>query len=115
SGPATYLAHAIDVATGAEKTAWPVNIAGYADNALHVNAHLLNATTQLQRPGLLLMNGVVYAAFGSMCDVTPFSGWIVGLSTTTHSLTTMWTTIRDDNAGAGIWQAGSGLVSDKSG
>ena len=28
-------------------------------------------TTELQRPGLLLMNGVVYAGFGSDCDFTP--------------------------------------------
>ena len=39
-----------------------------------------NATYQLQRPGLLLMNGVVYAAFGSHCDITPTNGWVIGVS-----------------------------------
>jgi hypothetical protein len=112
TGPVSYIAHAVDVATGAEVAGWPVTIQGYADNATQTAAHHFDARTLLQRPGLLLMNGVVYAAFGSSCDVTPYTGWIVGLSTASHAITTMFTTIRDDNAGSGIWQAGSGLVSD---
>ena len=40
-----------------------------------------NAMTAMQRPGLLLMNGVVYAGFASHCDYTPFVGYVVGVST----------------------------------
>ena len=61
------------------------------------------------------MDGVVYAAFGSMCDGFPWAGWIFGVSTTTHSITARFSTIVDDTSGAGIWQAGSGLVSDRDG
>jgi hypothetical protein len=112
SATSIYVAHAIHVATGAEVAGWPITIQGYADNAPHDNQHSFDAFQQLQRPGLLLMNGVVYAAFGSSCDDLPYNGWIVGLSTTAHSITTMFNTIFDDTSGAGIWQAGSGLVSD---
>jgi hypothetical protein len=115
SGTPEYIAHAVSVATGAEAAGWPIKIQGYADNAPHTSQHLFGAFQQLQRPGLLLMDGVVYAAFGSSCDDLPFNGWIVGLSTTTHSITTMYTTVSDDVSGAGIWQAGSGLVSDRDG
>ena len=118
SGTPEYVAHAVDVGTGAEKAGWPITIGGAADNA---PTHQFSALMQLQRPGLLLMNGVVYAAFGSSCDGLPWAGWIFGISTTTHSITARFTTIGDNDQsnqpvnGAGIWQAGSGLVSDKSG
>ena len=112
SGTPQYVAHAVDVGTGAEKTGWPITISGAAANA---PTHHFNPLMQLQRPGLLLMNGVVYAAFGSSCDGFPWAGWIVGISTTTHAITTLYTTIRDNVSGAGIWQAGSGLVSDTPG
>ncbi len=115
SGAPVYMAHAVRVATGAEVVGWPIKIQGYADNAILNASHLFNPLQQLQRPGLLLMNGVVYAAFGSSCDGFPWAGWIVGLSTTTHSIRTMFTAVRDDTSGAGIWQAGSGLVSDGNG
>ncbi len=45
----------------------------------------------MQRPGLLLLNGVIYAGFGSHCDITPWAGWLVGVSTARRSkLTTLW-------------------------
>jgi outer membrane protein assembly factor BamB len=107
SGPTHYFAHAIDVSTGAEEPGWPTLIQGYADNASQIDAHLFHPDTQLQRPGLLLMDGVIYMGFGSSCDAAPYTGWIVGISTTTHAITTMFTTIGDNNSGAGIWQSGS--------
>ncbi len=115
TGASEYVAQAIDVGTGAEKPGWPIVIQGYADNAPHIASHLFSPRTILQRPGLLLMDGVVYAAFGSSCDLTPYNGWVIGLSTTTHSITTMWSDERDDVSGGGIWQAGSGLMSDGDG
>jgi outer membrane protein assembly factor BamB len=113
SGGAAWFAHAIDLTTGAERDGFPVAIAGAASNEPALS---FDPTHQGQRPGLLLMNGVVYAGFGAHCDIAPYAGWIVGISTKGF-LTTMWTTEAGParSNGAGIWQSGGGLVSDGDG
>lgn len=112
SGPTATYMHAVNVATGAEQAGFPVQIQGTAANDA---THIFDSTHQLQRPGLLLLNGVVYAAFGAHCDRKPYEGWIAGVSTS-GQLTTLWS----DEAGvpqsqfpeAGIWMTGGGLMSD---
>lgn len=113
--PAFYL-HALDPTTGNELPNWPVQIKGAPTNDPTVPFAPFN---QLQRPGLLLLNGSVYAAFGSHCDFQPYSGYVVGVggaNAANPRSETMWT----DEAGvaateAGIWQSGGGLMSDGSG
>lgn len=109
----TWLMHAVDPASGAERPGWPVTIAG---SPVNDPSTPFDAYYQQQRPGLLLMDGVVYAGFGAHCDAWPYRGYVVGVSTTKHSITSMWaTTTGVGTGGAGIWQAGGGLVSDGSG
>jgi HYDIN/CFA65/VesB-like, Ig-like domain len=101
--------HAIELANkGHEASGFPVKIQGKAQNLPGVT---FEASQEMQRPALLLMNGVVYAGFGSHCDREPYEGWIAGVSTS-GVLTTMWAAA---TRGAGIWQAGSGLISDAPG
>ncbi|MFE2424193.1 choice-of-anchor D domain-containing protein [Streptomyces hokutonensis] len=109
----TWLMHAVDPASGAERSGWPVTIAGKPVNDPSIS---FDAYYQQQRPGLLLMDGVVYAGFGAHCDAWPYRGYVVGVSTTAHGITSMWATATGaGTGGAGIWQAGGGLVSDGSG
>jgi hypothetical protein len=109
---AQFKMHAVSVATGAEHAGFPVTISGSADND---PSQSFSPGTQNQRPGLLLMNGVVYAAFGSVCDELPFQGWVIGVSTA-GAITTRWVDRTGSNAsGNGIWMSGSGLVSDAPG
>ena len=106
SGPARYFMHALDVATGAEQPDFPVLISGTASND---PLQSFDATDQLQRPGLLLMDGVVYAAFGSHCDIPPTHGWVVGVSTA-GSVTTLWSSeagIETGDGLGGIWSPGA--------
>ena len=66
-------------------------------------------------PGLLLMNGWVYSAFGSHCDHQPYTGFVSGvnIATKAHTLWTDESGVADDQAGS--WQGGGGVMSDGSG
>jgi len=108
TGAASWYAHALDISNGVERPNFPVLIGGTATND---PTQTFNATKQMQRPGLLLLGGVIYAAFGAHCDSAPYSGWVAGVSTGGVQ-TTLWTATSQTGGGAGIWQSGSGLVSD---
>jgi hypothetical protein len=110
SGAARWYMDAVDLKTGTEKTGFPVALSGAAQNQ---PTQTFQPTTQLQRPGLLLMNGVVYAAFGSHCDIPPWQGWVFGVSTA-GQVKARWVS-RPSGSGAGIWQSGAGLTSDGAG
>ncbi len=107
SGAVAYYMDAIDLASGAEREGFPVQLSGTAQNA---SGQSFQAATQLQRPGLLLMNGVVYAAFGSDCDVPPWQGWVFGVSTA-GQVRARWVSVPSGNGG-GTWQSGAGITSD---
>ena len=110
SGIAWFM-NAINPATGAEMPRFPVEIKGPASNNPEQKFLPLQ---ELQRPGLLYLGGVVYAAFGSHCDHTPFAGFIAGVSTRGRQ-TTLWTDEAgpgSEGGGGGIWQASGGLTSD---
>jgi iron transport multicopper oxidase len=116
SGPAIQKLHALDITTGTERPGFPVVIQGAAQNAANV---VFPPTTQLQRPGLLLMNGVVYIAFGGHCDHPPYYGWVFGVgaynATNVAQIVARWTVHQTGDWGGGIWQAGGALLSDKPG
>jgi hypothetical protein len=107
---AVWYAHAVDARTLAERPGFPVEIAGHAANDPSI---VFNPTYQMQRPGLLLMGDVVYAAFGPHCDIGPYHGYVVGIGTDGR-ITTIFATEAGPGAvrGAGIWQSGGGIVSD---
>ena len=113
SGPGAWWAHAVDMATGADRPGFPLLLEGTAAND---PTQSFSATTQLQRPGLLLMDGVVYAGFGGQCDQLDHQGWVIGF-TTAGQISTLWTTEAGapGSTGAGISQSGGGLVSDAPG
>jgi hypothetical protein len=112
-GAAIWQAHAVDATTLVERCGFPVIISGVAQNDSTLT---FDPTHQAQRAGLLLLNGVVYAGFGSHCDTGPYQGWIAGVSTS-GQLVTLWTTEpgQGPDANGAIWQGGSGLASDGDG
>jgi Abnormal spindle-like microcephaly-assoc'd, ASPM-SPD-2-Hydin/PQQ-like domain len=113
SGPSEWFMDAIDLANGSERPGFPVLLEGTAQNVADEEPQSFTAQTELQRPGLLLMNGVVYAAFGSECDTAPWQGWVFGVSTS-GTVKARWVADELGN-GAGIWQSGAGLTSDEPG
>ncbi|WP_191334840.1 choice-of-anchor D domain-containing protein [Amycolatopsis acidiphila] len=106
--PHWYL-HALDAKTGAERAGFPTTIKGAPTNNPSVP---FNPMTAMQRPGLLLLDGVVYAGFASHCDYTPYVGYIVGVNASTGAQTTIWATEASASDEGGIWESGAGLLSD---
>jgi hypothetical protein len=108
---------AINEATGAVD--WSQTISGSPANDSKIT---FDAANQLQRTGLLLLNGWVYMGFGSLCEDGAsdhnYDGFIAGVNTTTPQATTpRATTLWSDQSvtpafAGGIWQGGGGLVSD---
>ncbi len=109
-----FMLHALDLATGAERFGGPVQItasvqgsgAGSSNGALS-----FDALHQLNRPGLLLLNEVVYIAFGAVGDFPPFHGWVMGYDATTLQQVVVFNT-SPDGEGAGIWASGQGLAAE---
>jgi outer membrane protein assembly factor BamB len=125
--------HAIDMRMGMEIQK-PVEIQGsVAGTAVDAKDHkiVFNPFLQLNRPGLLLVSGIVYVAFGSHGEAGPFHGWIFGYNSsdisqppvifcTTPNLAGEPLPVKDLseivewNRG-GIWQSGTGLAADDQG
>ncbi|HEY2316634.1 MAG TPA: choice-of-anchor D domain-containing protein [Streptosporangiaceae bacterium] len=108
SQPHVYT-YALNAATGKVLPGWPAAIQGSPVNA---PGDSFNPLAERERPGLLLLGDSVYMAFGSYCDYLPYAGYVAGVNTSTRHVT-LWTDEAGltDNQG-GIWQGGSGLMSD---
>jgi len=109
--------HALDIVTGQEKPGSPVliqaSVKGTGDGTVN-GVVSFDPGTQLQRPGLLLSNGVVYLAFGSHADQGIFHGWILGYDARTLAQRCVFNTTPNGSDGA-IWQAGMGMATDDAG
>jgi outer membrane protein assembly factor BamB len=100
----SYMLHALDLTSGQDAAGSPVTIAppgGAGFDPPH----------QLNRPGLLLVHGVVYVAFGSHCDNMPYHGWLFGFDAQTLALKYTFNTTPNTSGGA-IWMSGTGPSSD---
>ncbi len=93
--------HAINLLTGQDKTS-PVPIVPFTD-------------TLVQRPGLLLGNGNIYAALGNCGpDAGPYNGTVVVSNKSSLAQVGMFNATPNGIQG-GIWQSGGGPVMDSSG
>ena len=114
-----YYLEAANVATGAAPSGWPVGGVPISGTASNDSGTSFVSDYQTQRPGLVLVNGVVYAAFGAQCDFLPpsgtYTGWLIGISTSTHAVTTRWASEIGGRNGGGIWQSGGAPVVDANG
>ncbi len=109
--------HALDVTTGAEQFGGPKEIQatypGTGDNSSGGNV-IFDPGQQLERPGLLLLNGVVYTSWGSHCDIRPYTGWIIGYDENTLAQVTVLNVTPNGNEGS-LWMSGAGPAADASG
>ncbi|HXZ41971.1 MAG TPA: pyrrolo-quinoline quinone [Terriglobales bacterium] len=109
--------HALDVTTGAEEFGGPQEIQasypGTGDNSSGGKV-IFDPGQQVDRPGLLLLNGVIYTSWGSHCDFRPYTGWIMGYDENTLAQVTVLNVTPNGNEGA-FWMAGAGPAADSTG
>jgi outer membrane protein assembly factor BamB len=109
--------HALDVSNGVELFGGPKDITasfpGTGDNTSNGNV-IFDPAQYKDRAALLLLNGVIYIAWSSHCDIRPYTGWIMGYNQTTLAQTTVLNVVPNGNAGA-IWMSNTGPAADGAG
>ena len=107
--------HAIDITTGAEKSGSPVTIAGtYPGTGDGGTTTTFVARQQNQRPGLALVNGIVYIAWSSHEDTAPYYGWVLGYNTANLAQAPVILNLTPNVRYGGIWMGGAAPSADSS-
>ena len=96
--------HALDITSGAEKFGGPTVIQGSVQT--NRGTLLFDPQHNLPRPGLLLLNNVLYLAWAGSTH-----GWMMSYDATTLQQIAVISTTPNGNLG-GLWQSGGGIVSD---
>lgn len=113
NGAYVHKLHALDLGTGAELFGGPVQISASVNIA--GNTYNFIDKYQMQRPALLLQNGVIFIAFGSAgCNNGTEMGWVMAYDAATLNQVGVF----DDSPGKGtsaIWMGGAGPAGDGSG
>jgi hypothetical protein len=112
-----YRLHALDITTGQEKLGGPTLIQGSVpgtavDSVSGVLA--FNPAKHLQRPALLLQNGVIYIAYSSHADIAVYHGWVFAYWAANLQQVAVYNTSPGGQQ-AGIWQSGQGPAVDAQG
>ncbi|HKM90688.1 MAG TPA: Ig-like domain-containing protein [Candidatus Acidoferrales bacterium] len=104
--------HALDITSGAKKANSPVaitaTVSGTGDGS---TTDVFDPLLHLNRPGLLLANGVVYLGYASHCDIQPYHGWVFAYDAGTLAQKSVFNAT-PNGAEGGIWQSGTGLAAD---
>ncbi|HEV7923931.1 MAG TPA: LamG-like jellyroll fold domain-containing protein, partial [Verrucomicrobiae bacterium] len=119
--------HALNITNGAEQPYSPVVVsASVPGTGVGGTGSVVpfDPRQQLQRPGLTLVGGTLFAAYGGYADTDPYHGWVLGfkaanLQALTNDVfcTTPNATMNAFGAHAGegaIWMDGNGLCVDAS-
>jgi hypothetical protein len=108
NGTLYHYLHALDITTGAEKFGGPILIqASVPGTGIDSSGGVLpfDANHTFQRPGLLLMNGVIYVPYGN------YHGWVLAYNATTLAQLYVFNA-SPNSKNSNIWQSGEGLIAD---
>jgi hypothetical protein len=115
-GAMAYRMHALDLSTGRElRVSRPMGgaVAGSGTDADHGRL-TFTPKRQQQRMGLALVDGVLYAGFGSWCGSGTYHGWVLGYRATDLTRTSVYNDSPDANSG-GFWESAGGITVDPHG
>jgi hypothetical protein len=104
AGAFSFMLHALDITTGADRTGSPVQITNAGFTAL----------TQNQRAGLALANGKVLIPFSSHCDMGNYHGFLFSYDPSTLAKVAVFNASPTGN-GNSLWMSGQGPAVDASG
>ena len=114
SGAYVVRLHALDVLTGNEKPSSPVvikaQVPGSGTGAVNGSV-AFQPQWELQRTGLLLLNGNVFIGFGAHGDNGPYHGWLFSYNASTLQQVAVFNS-SPNGRGNGIWESGEGLAAD---
>jgi outer membrane protein assembly factor BamB len=109
--------HAVNILDGKEVSGSPkaitASVSGNGDGSVNGTV-TFDPQRANQRPGLTLLNGIVYVGFSSHCDWGPYHGWILGYDAATLQQQVVYNDTPNGYAG-GIWQSGGGMSADANG
>jgi hypothetical protein len=112
----SYQLHALNLTTLADAIA-PVTV-GATQTLTDGTKFAFNATYQRQRPGLLMLDGNIYAGFGSFCDfqASHSRGWVLGWKAATLA-PLVHAELNDSQATSptsfflsSVWMSGAGIA-----
>jgi hypothetical protein len=106
--------HAIDLATGTEKSGSPIAIAASFPSA--GGSVAFSSRQENPRTSLALVNGVIYICWAGHEDTPPYYGWVIGYSYNGSSFKqTAVLNVSPNTAMAGIWMSGAAPAADDNG
>ena len=119
TSPYFHYLHALDIKSGNEMPGSPVMVCAQVAGKGYDNVGgvvYFNPMRQNNRAGLLLLNGVVYIAYASLEDISPYHGWVLGYTYdgTAFAQARVFN-YTPNGAKAGIWHGGGGIPADASG
>ena len=109
--------HALDITSGAEEFSGPKEVQatfpGTGDNSNGSNV-IFDPAQYKERPGLLLLNHVIYTSWSSHCDDPPYTAWIIAYNEATLNQVNVLDLTPNGHEGS-VWMSGAGLAADSAG
>ena len=106
--------HALDITNGSELFGGPKDITATYPNASGQTT--FDPGQYKERPGLLLLNNMVYTMWSSHCDFTPYTAWIMAYNQTTLAQTIVFNLAPNSSGGGpSIWMSGGAPAVDSAG
>jgi hypothetical protein len=113
NGKVRHRLHALDITTGQEKFGGPVLIAATTVSKAGRKV-TFNSLHQKNRPGLLLLNGILYLGFGSNYCNDSNQSWVLSYDATSLAQKGVFDA-NPDHGLSSIWQSGQAITADSNG